>query len=194
MSSREKLTMLIIVIVLAISVGVYLKSQDPIPAGRSGSWEELNRFIDNIDQKAGGLASSLSVSSYILEKAQAGLSKDFALTEHVDKERSDEHISAPVTEISPEQLGLNYAGYLNAGGKLLAVINGVGYEPGDKITIKAARVRASSRTGETSEPQAVENGIYVVQNISVNGVLMAHEKSGRRILVPLVEMDLTTSQ
>jgi hypothetical protein len=173
MSTREKIV--VVLMVLAVLWGGYtlmFSGSDTKDGGVVTSNQQLEDtrvFAQNITETVAKEASAPSNTPYLLKRAAVAWTRDpfldrqTALTYEAEKMAQEEN-----KEISAAELGLIYSGYLIAGDKSLAVINGLEYEEGEKLD---------------------REGGYIVKTISPIQVVIGREGSTSRIIVPLEETE-----
>lgn len=125
----------------------------------------LNAFIAKVAEanQKGGLSDT---DAYIIKMAEADWKQDPMLD--IPK-KSAPKAAEPVKQAKPlPKLDLVYTGYMEMGGKALAIINGMEYETGDMI-----------------EPDAL-----LIRRIYPNKIeVVATESGGRVFTIPLTETD-----
>ena len=173
MSTREKIV--VGLMVLAILWGGYTllftgsDNQVRGPETSTQQLDETRAFVQTVTETVAKEASAPSNTPYLLKRAAAAwtsdpfLDRQTALTYEAEKMAQEE-----VKEVSAAELGLVYSGYLIAGDKSLAVINGLEYEEGEKLD---------------------REGGYIVKTISPIQVVIGREGSTSRIIVPLEETE-----
>ncbi len=117
---------------LSLIYGVYLmffespKQTKAVTTNGDRELEVLNKFITKIaDKTKSGLSKR---QSYVLEKARLAWQKDPLIQLEAKK----------VVDTGPETVPdgrLKYTGFLQMGDTRLAIINGMEYEPGDRLEL-----------------------------------------------------------
>jgi len=160
MSKREKV--ILGVMGLAILYGVYAFFLSPSPSKNDAvktqqvpSSELANKVVEELKKDA---LSQTEI--FILSKAQTEWPQDPFL----GKPLSSATAAAPKAAQSPE-IKLTYSGYVVAGNKALAIINGMEYQTGDPV----------------------ESGGYTVISIDPEKVVLQSEGKKEPIIVPFVE-------
>ena len=173
MSKREKIIVAVMVLVLLIGGYMFLFT------GESGSEQKtedvMMREVEEVKQFANDITAGLMVeektpsdSPYIIARASAAWSSDPFLEQESVVAFEAEKAKKEMPEVSPEELGLVYSGYLTAGDNNLAVINGVEYGVGEKLDIP---------------------GDYLVKGITPVQVVIGREGSTSKIIIPLEETE-----
>ncbi|MEW6267025.1 MAG: hypothetical protein AB1641_28455 [Thermodesulfobacteriota bacterium] len=173
MSSREKV--IIALMAVAILFGGYnflfTKGSDQKQAGPA----LVKKSVDEARQLVSEVTVSLTKESispldarYVIARASAAWPGDPFLERQTAIIFETEKIKAEAPEITNKELGLRYTGYLSAGAKNLAVLNGTEYEEGDKLE---------------------REGNFIVKSITPTQVIIGREGSAARIVVPLEETE-----
>ena len=174
MSTREKIVIgLMMVAVLWGGYNLLFTGSDNTSGGSVATAnqqiEDTKAFAQNVTQTVAKEVSAPSNTPYLLKRASVAWTRDpfldrqTALTYEAEKMAQEE-----AKEVSAAELGLVYSGYLMAGDKSLAVINGLEYEEGEKLD---------------------REGGYIVKSISPIQVVIGREGSTSRIIVPLEETE-----
>ena len=168
MSTREKI--IVGLMLLVVAFGAYELFLAPKPGSVSlkkspEGLESLNAFITKVaaaNQK-GGLSET---DAYIIKLAETEWKQDPMLD--IPKKSVPKAV-APVKKAKPIQApDLVYTGFMDMGGKSLAIINGMEYESGDTI----------------------EPGALLIRRIYPNKIeVVATERGGKVFTIPLTETD-----
>lgn len=168
MTTREKI--IVGLMLLVVVFGAYELFLAPKPGAvplqkAPEGLESLNAFITKVaaaNQK-GGLSET---DAYIIKLAEADWKQDPMLD--IPKKSVPRPVE-PVKKVEPAlKLDLVYTGYMDMGGKSLAIINGMEYE-----------------TGDTIEP-----GALLIRRIYPNKIeVVATERGGKIFTIPLTETD-----
>jgi hypothetical protein len=173
MSTREKIV--VGLMVLAVLWGGYTllftgsETREGGVVASNQQIEDTRAFVQNTTQTVAQETSAPGNTPYLLKRAAETwprdpfLDRQTALTYEAEKMAQEE-----TKEVSAAELGLVYSGYLMAGDKSLAVINGLEYEEGEKLD---------------------REGGYIVKTISPIQVVIGREGSTSRIIVPLEETE-----
>ena len=165
MTKREKIIVGLAVLAVAYgAVELFLPRVDSAPPKLTQSSEGLTAFIAKVAEVA--KPGTGSTGAAILEKAETAwrqnpfmkIQKPPPPPEQVSEKKAPEKATAR----------LAYSGYLDMGGRRLAIINGLEYEAGDKV----------------------EPGGLTVKSILPNKVIMVYtQKQGNPIVLPLQDSE-----
>lgn len=147
---------LVTLMLAAVLYGVYdyFLASLPTPVGIGGG--ENTERIDTL----------ITDASKVLEEGDGHSAYAALITgAEADWERDSFYVDTPSTIGASYMPPVAYTGYLEIGGKRMAVIDGVGYEAGDDL----------------------ETGGYRVKRIGPSAVMIEEKKTGRGITVPLLE-------
>ena len=155
---------------LVVAFGAYELFLAPKPGGApiqksTAGLESLNAFIKKVadaNQK-GGLSET---DAYIIKLAESEWKQDPML--NIPKKSVPRPVT-PVKKAEPVQKpDLVYTGFMDMGGKSLAIVNGMEYESGDTI----------------------EPGALLIRRIYPNKIeVVATERGGKVFTIPLTETD-----
>lgn len=168
MTTREKIIVGLMLLVVVFGAYELFLAPKPgsVPLQKSPEGlESLNAFINKIaaaNQK-GGLSDT---DAYIIKLAEADWKQDPMLD--IPKKALPKPVEPVKKTEPPPKLDLVYTGYMDMGGKSLAIINGMEYE-----------------TGDTIEP-----GALLIRRIFPNKIeVVATERGGKIFTIPLTETD-----
>jgi len=140
MSKREKI--LIGLMVLAVAYGCYVwflpSTQQAATENDDNQEKILNDFIIKVAEKTTtGLSKNMA---YVLQKAEAKWDRDPLIQiEPKTPDEEEEESQQPVLTTK-----MTYSGFLRMGDKLLAIINGMEYEAGDRLEPSGFIIRSIS--------------------------------------------------
>lgn len=159
MANLQKREMIILgVMGIAILFGAYsLFSPDP-KAGRvdnlTASRDELNTFINTLNE--GIQKEANNHGSLVFASAKRVWTPDPFLENSSYKQWTQskkaamaKHVAAVATEAPPavKKIEFHYTGYLEAGGKKMAIVDGSEYQEGEKLEMKDYLLRSATPTG-----------------------------------------------
>ena len=127
--------------VLAVAYGGYVwflpSTQQAATENDDNQEKVLNDFIVNVAAKTTtGLSKNLA---YVLQKAEAKWQRDPLIQIEPKPPDEEEEIKQPVLTSK-----MTYSGFLRMGDKLLAIINGMEYETGDRLEPSGFIIRSIS--------------------------------------------------
>lgn len=165
MTNREKIIVGLAVLAVAYgAVELFLPRVASAPPKLAQTNEGLTAFIAKVAEFAKPVAGNAGAA--ILEKAEAEWRQNPFL-----KIQKPPPPPEPVSEKKAQEKGtarLAYSGYLDMGGRRLAIINGLEYEAGDKV----------------------EPGGLTIKSILPNKVIMVYtQKEGNPIVLPLQDSE-----
>jgi hypothetical protein len=139
MTNREK----IIVGIMLLTVGygaielLLPRAKTDTPAPAAQSTEGLNTFISKVAEAAKGATSE--TSALVIQKAEAAWGQDpFMVIRKAAPLPAEKAASKEPLRPVPN---MAYSGFLEIGAKRLAIINGMEYEAGDRVTPGAFSVK-----------------------------------------------------
>jgi len=152
--------------VLSVVYGVYImffespKQANTFSSGGDRELEALNTFITKIADKAKSGVSK--EQAYALDKAQAAWKQDPLVELEAKKVKVD---TGPEPVLDAR---VQYTGFLQMGDARLAIINGMEYEPGDRL----------------------EPGGFIIRRILPNHVVVAPPgKNKKTMILPMEETE-----
>lgn len=176
MSNREKVILIVMVlVVLGGGYSLFFSGDDDKGSSVTATifgkdqLEDTKKFVGDVREKVKKEMERPSDAPYIIARASAEwgpdpfLERKKAVVFNAEAVKDDK-----VPDVSPEELGLAYTGYLAAGDNILAVINGLEYGEGEKLEME---------------------GGYIVKSISPVQVVIGREGSAGKIIVPLEETE-----
>ena len=132
MSNREKIFVILMAAAVLYGAYAFLFSSPP-----RSEFQDLDKRLVELKGLVTSIAGTLKKEepelqnvSVVIARASAGWDKDPFL-EVESPEKAETAVQGP--RVAAGGLGLVYSGYLEAGDKRLAVINGLGYEVGEKV-------------------------------------------------------------
>ncbi|MBK5101160.1 MAG: hypothetical protein JJE15_09245 [Desulfobacteraceae bacterium] len=154
MKKREKV--ILIVMFLAVIYAVYAlflsapKNASPVPSGEE--LKGLQALVDELKQNL--QKENLSeADTYVLEKVNAEWGPDPFLEKKIEQKTSS------ALDGLPEDINLNYYGYLEIGKRRVAIINGMEYETGEELELEGYVVRGIYPTKAVIEIRARQSKI-----------------------------------
>ncbi|MBF0528314.1 MAG: hypothetical protein HQK55_03395 [Deltaproteobacteria bacterium] len=174
MSVREKIIVGIMFAALAVGAFFLLrpKSMEQIdlrPDTIKKHLEEVTQFVDTAKQTVNQEIAGQVDAPYVVMRAKTKWPSDPFLDRAVASAFEAEKIKTESPELTDKDLGLVYTGYLIAGSRILAIINGVEYEVGDKLQ---------------------REGDYVIRSVSQTEVVIGREGSTLKVVIPLEDTGL----
>lgn len=174
MSNREKI--IIGLTILVAIYGVYSlffegkddKSGQKAAVAAQDRVSEVQAFAADITAKLAKRKVASAVAPYIVARASADWSSDPFMEKESVINFEAEKVQEETPEFTNQDLGLTYSGYLTAGSKSLAVINGVEYEEGERLD---------------------REGGYIVKSITPIQVVIGREGSTSKVIIPLEETE-----
>ncbi len=182
MSNREKI--IVFLMCAAVAYGVYALfispdsgSDLPVVENRVEEYKALAATInENMKQEM----PRLSKAVYVAGLAESAWSADPFLSSATPVQfgQKDKKPAGPV--VSPAELGFSFTGFLQAGSKFLAVINGREYETGDHLVTDQGPDAAGA--GKAAA------GAYMVKSISPRQVVIVSDLEQTEIVLPLEDI------
>jgi hypothetical protein len=166
MSTREKIIVGLMVLVLVYGAYTFLLSGSPEEtAFKSGGDKELDTLNIFITKVADKTKNSLSKKqAYVLQKAQIEWKQDPLLRIKPKISKEEQEARQPLVLKSK----ILYTGFLQMGEKLLAILNGIEYEIGDRL----------------------EPGGLIVRNIHPNYVVIGSpDVKSKKVILPMEEIE-----
>jgi len=158
MSRREKI--IISFMLLAVLFGGYyffgISSEQEV-INQDERISELNRFITEVAGKVN--RKDNAESEYVLKKALVRWEKDPFLKTNLNNELLNKKEIGPVKAGIP----LSYTGFLEAGNKMFAIINGLEYEPNDFIDYIGYKVKKITPENVVLETSAKDRIVLHLQ-------------------------------
>jgi hypothetical protein len=139
MTTREK----IIVGIMLLTVGygaveLFLPRTQPVTPLTVQSTEGLNAFISKVADAV--KAATSDASALVIQKAEASWKQDpFMVIRKAQTIAAEK--SSPKEPVRPLP-AMTYSGFLEIGSKRLAIINGMEYEAGDKLSVGGVTIKS----------------------------------------------------
>lgn len=156
MAKREKV--ILIITFLAVIYAAYAlflsapKNASPVPAGEE--LKGLQALVDELKQNL--QKENLSeADTYVLEKVNAEWGPDPFYEEKIEQKTSS------ALDALPENITLNYYGYMEIGKRRVAIINGMEYETGEELEVEGYIVRGIYPTKAVIEIRARQSKIQL---------------------------------
>jgi hypothetical protein len=171
MTTREKIIVGLMLLTVAYGVyAVFFEGKGAPPReiatiSATKQLENLNTFIAKIAETSkAGLSKE---DKYIIQLAEAEWKQDPLISAELkDRPESEIQKARQVTKVSLPDLNVAYTGFMQMGERKFAIINGVEYTSGDQL----------------------EQGGYIIRNITPNQVVIVSTGSGKkRYIFPLEE-------
>lgn len=139
MTSREK----IIVGIMLLTVGygaveLFLPRTKTVPSLPAPTTENLNAFIGKVADAV--RVATADASAMVIQKAEASWKQDPFMV--IRKSQTQIAEKSPVKEPQRPLPAMTYSGFLEIGSKRLAIINGVEYEAGDKLSVGGVTIKS----------------------------------------------------
>lgn len=169
MSKREKIIIAVLVVVVLLGGYFLLGSRKSGPTAIKPEvvvkqLEETQKFVASVNQAKAQEPGDTVFAPYIIMRAKSKWPADPFLDRDTAVSFEAEKVKTEVPEITNRDLGLSYTGYLVAGSHIIAIINGIEYEVGDKLE---------------------REGDYVVRAVTPAQVIIGREGSTIKVVVPL---------
>ena len=170
MTRREQI--IVVLMILAVLYGVY--ALFATQGAGTEAMPDMEAQLQEANKAVMIVASSIKpppeekANQYTIAQADQAWTLDPFFKLAPVKEQTKETVSEQdVASMMDGEIGLNYTGYIMAGGRILAIINGVEYQAGEQIT---------------------ESGLTIV-SISKEDVVIGKEGSSAKKVIPLEQTE-----
>jgi hypothetical protein len=139
MTSREKIIVGIMLLTVGYGAVELLKPRTKaVPSLSMQSTEGLNPFIAKVADAV--KVATADASAVVIQKAKADWKQDPFMV--IRKAQTSPAGKSPVKEPVRPLPTMTYSGFLEIGSKRLAIINGMEYEAGDKLSVGGVTIKS----------------------------------------------------